>query len=429
MRNQDERDGRGRWALPVLTGAYVLSQFFRSYVAVIATQLIDEFGFTPQMFGWFAGAFYFTFALVQLPLGVAFDRFGVRTPVLLCIATGSVGALVLPLTHSVPLAMLAHVALGIGCAPLYMGLLNHVLKSGNGPEQVRIVTRASALGYLGAIAAGLPLAWGVASVGWRASLLLVGVLMAMAAVGIALTLRDVVEPAGAGDVGPNPISSMPPGPTDSFQSKLAFAALLPVCFALIAGGTFRMSWGGPYLADLFGFDVVLRGYVMTGASVLAMCWALGIAGVVRRIGAKALVLAAFGVGFVAAMILVISPAGHAWLGALLVCVLFCVGSIHPVVMSQARSVVPPAQLGLWLGVLNSMVFLGVAASNAAFGWIAGHAEHSGMGAADMYSQLFAFTAGVMVLGWLGAVFGPGRVGHGVRDSEAQVRSVSGSVRR
>ena len=42
-------------ALPVLTGAYVLSQFYRSYVAVIATQLIDDFGFTPQMFGFFAG--------------------------------------------------------------------------------------------------------------------------------------------------------------------------------------------------------------------------------------------------------------------------------------------------------------------------------------------------------------------------------------
>ncbi|QNP48915.1 MFS transporter [Diaphorobacter aerolatus] len=394
-------------ALLVLTGAYVLSQFYRSYVAVIATQLIDDFRLSPQMFGLFAGALYFTFAIAQLPIGLAFDRFGVRRPVLFCLCVGSVGALLLPLTRSVPVAIIAHVCVGIGCAPLYMGLLNFVLKSGNGAEQVRTITRASALGYVGAIAAGLPLALGVELMGWRWSLAIVGLLMVLAAVGVALTLReDAGTPRNPG------IDGAVAGQRSAMTSWVAFSGLVLASFALIAGGTFRMSWGGPYFADIFQFDVVQRGYAMTAASVLAIGWALSIPRVLRFMDTRTLVRCAFAVGVVSALILAQWPARSPWLGVALVCVLFCVGSIHPLVMSQARSVVPQRRLGLWLGVLNSMVFLGVAVSNSAFGWIAEHSERHGILGGPMYSRLFFFTATVMLIGWLGATLSPRVAGGG-----------------
>ena len=34
-----------------------------------------------------------------------------------------------------------------------------------------------------------------------------------------------------------------------------FWTLAPACLAMSVGGTFRTSWGGPYLADVFGFDL------------------------------------------------------------------------------------------------------------------------------------------------------------------------------
>ena len=395
-------------ALPVLTGAYVLSQFYRSYVAVIATQLIDDFGFTPQMFGFFAGAFYFTFAIAQLPLGIAFDRFGVRRPVLFCIALGSVGAIALPLTHSIPVAIFSQVALGIGCAPLYMGLLNFVLKSGNGPRQVRIVTLASALGYLGAIVAGLPLAWGVASFGWRASVMVMGLLMVLATVGIFLTLKEAPVPAVSGDTpqSASTTSTTTASPKQTTASRIAFSALVLVCFALLVGGTFRMSWGGPYLSDIFQFDVIQRGYAMTSASLVAMCWALLMPRALRLCSVKMLIACAFAVGMSAALVLMAAPALNAYLAVALICVMFCAGSVHPLVMSQARSVVPARRLGLWLGVLNSMVFLGVAVSNSSFGWIAERAVPSGLPLANMYGSMFAFTAVIMCIGLISSLFSP-----------------------
>ena len=411
-----------RFALPVMMAAYVLSQFYRSYVAVIATQLIDDFLFSPQWFGFFAGAFYFTFAVAQFPLGLAFDRFGVRKPLLVCVALGSIGAVVLPLTHSVPWAIASQVALGIGCAPLYMGLLNYVLKSGNGPKQVRIVTTASAVGYLGAIFAGLPLAWGVALLGWRASLGVIGVLMVLASAAIALTFHEDSASMADGDAAG---SSTAVAPRENMKSRIAFAALIPVCFAVISGGTFRMSWGGPYLTDLFHFDVVERGYAMTAASVLALCWALSIPRVLRYMEVKTLVLCAFAVGVFSALVLALWPAQQAMLGVALVCVLFCVGSVHPLVMSQARSVVPARSLGTWLGVLNSMVFLGVAVCNSSFGWIAENAVLTGLSQEQLYGRLFLLTGGILSGGFVFATLSPRIAREPVQD-KGRGRSVTAS---
>src|SRR3982750_4250537 len=85
----------GLWAL---TFSYVLSQFFRSYVAVISTQLIGDFHFTPRMFGWFSGAFFLIFAIAQIPVGMLFDRFGVRYPTAVLMAIGTVSVALLSMT-------------------------------------------------------------------------------------------------------------------------------------------------------------------------------------------------------------------------------------------------------------------------------------------------------------------------------------------
>ncbi|QIL80131.1 hypothetical protein G7047_09605 [Diaphorobacter sp. HDW4A] len=53
-----------------------------------------------------------------------------------------------------------------------------------------------------------------------------------------------------------------------------------------------------------------------------------------------------------------------------------------------------------------MVFLGVAVSNSAFGWIAEQAARQGISGGAMYSRLFLFTALVMFIGWLGATLSP-----------------------
>jgi sugar phosphate permease len=55
---------------------YIVSQFLRNSVGVIAPDLADEIGLTPIELGFLSSIYFFVFAATQLPLGVALDRFG-----------------------------------------------------------------------------------------------------------------------------------------------------------------------------------------------------------------------------------------------------------------------------------------------------------------------------------------------------------------
>src|SRR5829696_8239597 len=57
---------------------YYLSYFYRYVNAVIAKDLVADFGIVPADLGLLTGAYFLSFALEQIPLGVALDRFGPR---------------------------------------------------------------------------------------------------------------------------------------------------------------------------------------------------------------------------------------------------------------------------------------------------------------------------------------------------------------
>src|SRR6266498_1596834 len=53
---------------------YYLSYFYRYVNAVIARDLVSDFGLAPGDLGWLTSAYFLSFALAQVPLGVALDR-------------------------------------------------------------------------------------------------------------------------------------------------------------------------------------------------------------------------------------------------------------------------------------------------------------------------------------------------------------------
>lgn len=386
----------GLWAL---TFSYVLSQFFRSYVAVISTQLIGDFHFTPRMFGWFSGAFFLIFAIAQIPVGMLFDRFGVRYPTAVLMAIGTVSVALLSMTTDPAMAIIAQAGIGLGCAPVFMGLLNHVLRGSQGgsARSVRAITTASAIGMIGGLIAAFPLSRATSVYGWRPAMGLSAAFMLIATLGVAFFVqrRDDI-----------PSHKAHPAARETSRGKSGMWTLMPVCLAMSVGATFRTSWGGPYLADVFGFDVIARGNAMTITSIAGIAASFCIPVLVRRMAPKALTLGWLAAGIFAALVLASTPARSPVVSVAAICLLLSVGAIHPLVMSQARGIIAPAKLGLGLGLLNSLVFLGVALASSIFGLIAEHARHAGVSNADLYSRLFLVTAVPLVIGAIAYWFSP-----------------------
>src|SRR5580658_3725240 len=72
--------GRRRWSIGVLLGVGILINYFdRVNISVAAPQLQQEFGLTPVEIGLLFSAFFWSYAILQVPVGMVLDRFGVTT--------------------------------------------------------------------------------------------------------------------------------------------------------------------------------------------------------------------------------------------------------------------------------------------------------------------------------------------------------------
>ncbi|MBX9759253.1 MAG: hypothetical protein K2Y29_10805, partial [Beijerinckiaceae bacterium] len=73
------RTGRAAWSgglvlVGVLATIYMISQFFRNSIGVIGPDLAREFDLDARALSVLASIFFLSFALVQIPLGMASDR-------------------------------------------------------------------------------------------------------------------------------------------------------------------------------------------------------------------------------------------------------------------------------------------------------------------------------------------------------------------
>ncbi len=390
-------------AVAALTGALALSQFFRSCLAVIAPELSHDLGLTPATFGVLSSSFFIAFATAQLPVGLAFDRWGVGRPSTVLLAVGVVGGLAFAAAPGGPTAMLAQAALGVACAPVFMGLIHYASEHLGETRFVRVVGIANAVGMVGALFAAAPLGWAAHAFGWRPAMVVAAGCMAAACWAVRRHVRD----QGHAD-------ARAESPATMLRASLALLrirplwTLIPLCLALAAGTSFRNAWGGPYLAGVFGLDTVARGWAITLISVVAIGTAFLLPVLVRRGSQKRTVQGWTLMSLAMALLLAAAPGFALPVDLALLALMCTVGMLHPIVMAHGRGMLPPSMRGRGLGILNTFVFLGSALASAGFGWIAEAGQRQGLAPATTFGWIFGAAALLLVCGALPYAFSPAR---------------------
>src|SRR6476646_6364455 len=77
----------------MLASTTALSQFFRSSTSVIGPELIRDLALSSEALGFANSAFFMAVFLSQIPVGIAFDRFGVRLTVAVLSVPMAAGAM------------------------------------------------------------------------------------------------------------------------------------------------------------------------------------------------------------------------------------------------------------------------------------------------------------------------------------------------
>ncbi len=112
--------GRRRWRIAALLGAGVLVNYFdRVNLSVAYGALHSEFGLSLKAYGYLLSAYSWTYAALQLPVGVLLDRFGVRVVGRVSAFLWSVASFAAAAATSVAAFFGARLFLGVGEAPTF----------------------------------------------------------------------------------------------------------------------------------------------------------------------------------------------------------------------------------------------------------------------------------------------------------------------
>jgi len=116
---QNPPSGR-RWRIAWLLGIGVLVNYFdRVNLSVSHAALYTAFGVSNITFGYLSGAYNWTYAMCQLPIGVLLDRFGVRRIGRISTAIWSVASFAAAASAGVGGLFGARLLLGVGEAPTF----------------------------------------------------------------------------------------------------------------------------------------------------------------------------------------------------------------------------------------------------------------------------------------------------------------------
>ncbi|MGN8114686.1 MFS transporter [Labrys sp. 22185] len=256
------------WAmLAALSAVAAMSQAFRTVATLFAGELKLEFGASTQEIGLFAGAFHLSFALAQIPIGVALDLFGPRRTVCAAFLLACLGALVSALAPNLPVLIASQVLIGVGCAPAFLGAIVFVANRYPARQFARLSGLVLSFSGIGMLMTGTPLALVVETWSWRAGFLALAALSILALAANVLLVRDEAPAPGRGR--PNlSVAFAEIGPLLAQRHTLGILLLGGVSYAAFL--TLRGLWAVPMLMDRHGFGLVVSGHIMLATSLAAL---------------------------------------------------------------------------------------------------------------------------------------------------------------
>ncbi len=370
-----------------LTLAYMLSQFYRAFLAVLSPVLKDDLGISADDLATASGAWFLAFAIMQIPIGAALDRVGPRLTAAVLHAIGAAGAALFALAQGPAQIQVAMALIGVGCAPVLMASYYIFARIYPAAIFATLAAFIIAIGNLGNIAASVPLAWSIDAYGWRATVWGMAAVTFVVAGLVLITVRDPER--------------LPPGPKGSLLDLLRMWQLWPIMIMMAAcyapGASLRGLWVGPYYADVFGADAGRIGQVslVMGLAMIAGNFAYGpmdrVFGTRKGviIGGNLVVLGAF-------LALWVWPDSAGWTPLVMIVLIGAFGATFPVVMAHGRAFLPANMVGRGVTLINLFGIGAAGLVQVATGRI--HAAGEGLAAPAQYASVFLFLAGVTAVG-------------------------------
>lgn len=370
--------------------AYVLSQFYRSFLAVIAPELARELMLGPEALGNLQALWVLGFVATQFPVGWALDTLGPRRTVSLQMLAAVAGALLFANAHSAAMLNIAMLLIGAGCGSIYMGAIYMFGRIAAPQRFALLCSWLLGLGTAGNLLAASPLAWAAQTIGWRGAMAWMALATVLSALSVLLLIRDPVRITGHGSRG------LFSGIGEILRIR-ALWPLLPitgVSYAVVLAE--RGLWAGPFFSSVYGLDPLARGHALLVMAAAMSAGAMAYGPLDRLLGTRKWVVFG-GVAVTAACFAALALPGLPLAAAItLMGLIGGFGMTYGVLMAHGRSFVPDHLLGRGITLLNVLFIGGAGVLQPLSGKLMGAMQDGPP--AQAYAMLHLIFAGLLVAG-------------------------------
>lgn len=262
---------RAAW-IAWLCGAsfYCYGFFQRVAPSVMVGDLMRDFGASGAILGNLTAFYFYAYAGVQIPVGVLVDRFGPRVMLSGAAVLCTVGSGLFAMAETIGLAYAGRALIGAGVGVAWIGTLQ-IAALGFPARRFALLSGLTLLlGMAGGIGGQAPLAFLIATLGWRSTLLAA---TAVAAVLALLIWRFVpAAPGGAGAVHRHEAGGILAGLRVVLAAPQSWACAIFGAGMAVPVLAFAGLWGVPYMMEAYG---LARPAAALTTTLMLVGWAIG----------------------------------------------------------------------------------------------------------------------------------------------------------
>jgi len=356
------------WSVAV--AAYTLAIANRASLSAVGVDAAERFHADAATLSLFAVVQLAVYGGMQIPIGVLLDRYGSRPIMAIGMVLMALGQLVMALSPSIGIALLARVLLGAGDAAVFPAVLRLVatwFPAQRGPMMMQLTGQ---LGQLGQLIALVPVAALLHATTWTITFGSIAGLGILFAILVWLLIRNRPAEREA-DVTVNTETGVVRVVTSAIDTgvgiraawahpgtRLAFWSHFTTPFA---GTAFVLLWGMPFLTAGEGLSTGAAAGVLSLFVVAGMVFGPMLGELSRRIPTRrslALVLPTVAVQLIAWVVVAAWPGpAPLWLLILLVVALAAGGPASMIAFDHARTHNPAHRLSTATGLTNAGGFL------------------------------------------------------------------------
>ena len=254
------------WAVGL--AAYVVAVFSRASLGVAGVEAQERFSAGASAISLFVVLQLVVYAGLQVPVGVALDRFGSRRLVLTGALTIAAGQAVLAFADDVPTAILARVLVGAGDAMTFISVLRIVSLWFPG-RRVPVFTQLTGiLGQAGQVLAAYPLVRALDVLSWEATFVGAAAVGVLVAVLVAVALQDA--PPGTVLAPPVAMDQVRRDLVATWREPGTRLGLWTHTVTQFSGTVFMLLWGYPFLVVGQGLSPATAAGLLTLLVVVGM---------------------------------------------------------------------------------------------------------------------------------------------------------------